>query len=179
MHALTSHATVKIKQLIRLKLGLRPWLDDGANVHFSVFHVPAENAPHINDAAGPPMVEEALPVIGEVQVGRREVAAIVPQGNLGWLWLGDGAIDHVLGGHVPAHGGPHVSVAAGPVVEAIEEVLVGLREVAAIVLQAILGELWLDDGAIDHAFIEHVTAQDGPHVIDAAGPERGPSKRCR
>ena len=59
-HALSTHTTVKVQQSIRLKLGLRPWLDDGANALFPVFHVLAKIAPQIDDAGDPPRVEEAL-----------------------------------------------------------------------------------------------------------------------
>merc|ERR1712217_428221 len=44
------------------------WLDDGANDQSSVCHVPAENAPHVDDAAGW--------AIKEAQVGRREIYVI-------------------------------------------------------------------------------------------------------
>ena len=77
--------------------------------------------------------------VEEEQKGRREVVAIVLQGNLAELWLGDGANDHALGGHVPAHGGPHVNDAAGPVVGAVEEALVGQEEVDVIDLVGAAG----------------------------------------
>ena len=143
-----------VELVAQAKLGLRLWFDGGAKAHRRVFHAPVEDAPQIDDAAGPPMVEEAPWVIEQAQVRWRGVA-------------------------VPAQDGPHVNDAASPEMGAIEEVQVGLREVAAIALQENLAELWLDGGAGDHAFSDHVPAQKGRLSMMLQALSWMPPKRCR
>ena len=76
------------------KLGVRPWLDDGANVLIVILRIPVTIAPQHNDAAGLSMEEEAPLVIDGVQVGWSDGAVE--------LWLDN----QVPNAHAPAQDGP-------------------------------------------------------------------------